>query len=104
MKILIPLLLFLCGCTTTETIEVPVVVTSPIICPTTTKAEPIVPLDVIFSSELTIGGIYVLALNGRYYSNLAINSANTLRYIEQQNLIIDNLQNCIENHNKKGSQ
>ena len=60
---------------------------------------PIEPLPVIFVQGVTTDGYQVLGLRGDQYSNLAINSADIIRYIQGQKASIEYYKKCIANHN-----
>lgn len=101
MKILIiPLLLLLSGCNwfVKETI-VDNYVYVPVTCPEFIKPAPIITMPVQFVQAVDTEGNQVLGLRGDQYSNLAINSADTLRYIIEQKSAISYYRGCIENHN-----
>lgn len=94
------LLLFLAGCghTPTETIiTVPVYVE--VVCLESSPIESIKTFPVIFVQAVDTEGNQVLGLSGEMYSSLALNSAETLRYIKEQKITIGYYKTCIENHN-----
>lgn len=91
--------LFLAGCGSTKIEYVPVPYFVDVVCPELGKTEGIRPLPVVWVSAVDREGNQVLGLRGDMYSNLSINSADTLRYIRQQNSAIDYYKTCIENHN-----
>jgi hypothetical protein len=57
------------------------------------------PLPVVFVRAVDTEGYQVLGLRGDMYSNLSINSAETLRYIKEQTKAIGYYEKCIEDHN-----
>lgn len=105
MKLYYLILLFLVGCGHTPDKEIELVpVFSPVVCEDFGRLESIQPLPVVFVNAKTTDGFQVLGLRGDSYSNLAINSADTLRYIIEQKGEISYLENCIENHNSKANE
>ena len=94
------LLLFLAGCghTPKETIiTVPVYIE--VVCLEANPVESIKTFPVVFVQAVDTEGNQVLGLSGDMYSSLAINSAETLRYIKQQKKTIGYYKQCIEDHN-----
>ena len=68
-------------------------------CETLPRISPVEPLPVIFVQGITTDGNQVLGLRGDQYSNLAINSAEIIRYIQGQKASIEYYKKCIANHN-----
>ena len=94
------LILIGCGHTPEEVIvEVPVFV--PVVCEDFGTITPIRPLPVKFVIGVDEQGNNVLGLRGDQYSNLSINSAETLRYIKEQKQAIVYYKTCIVDHNTK---
>jgi hypothetical protein len=101
MKYLI-LLLFLVGCGHTPDKEVvPSYIFVPVACEEFNPIAPIRALPVVWVKGISEQGNYVLGLRGDQYANLSINSAETLRYITEQNKAIVYYERCIEDHNSK---
>lgn len=99
MKILFTLLLFfLVGCAHEPEIQL-VPVFAPVTCANFSKPESIKTLPVDFVLAKDTEGYQVLGLRGDQYSNLAINSAETLRYIKEQKILLSYYKGCIEHHN-----
>ena len=97
-------LLLLSGCFN-HTVKPEIVkVRTEVVCPNLIDPLPITPYPVEFKAIKDINGIYYLGLDGKNYSNLAINSEELLRYITQQKIHINTLEECIVLHNKKGEQ
>ena len=94
------LLLFLVGCghTPKETVLIEYVFV-PVACESFNPITSIRALPVKWVLGVDKQGNYVLGLRGDQYSNLAINSAETLRYITEQNKAIVYYEKCIEDHN-----
>jgi hypothetical protein len=96
------LLLFLVGCGhTPEEIVITSYVFVPVACEDFNPITPIRALPVKWVKGIDEQRNYVLGLRGDQYSNLAINSAETLRYITEQNKAIVYYKRCIEDHNSK---
>jgi len=101
MKYLLSLLaLFLVGCGHTPEIEVvPLYLFADVVCEDFGHIPSINPLPVIFVKGIDEQGNQVLGLRGNMYSNLAINSAETFRYIKEQKKAISYYEKCIADHN-----
>lgn len=100
MKLYYILLLFLIGCGHTQEqgdnlVFVPTLVN----CEDFGRIEPIKTLPVVFVSGTDRRGYEILGLRGDQYSNLAINSSETLRYIVEQKKESSYYKKCIEDHN-----
>ncbi len=94
------LLLFLVGCGHTPDKEVIVShVFVKVVCENFNTIPSIKPLPVVWVKGVDEQGNYVLGLRGDQYSNLSINSAESLRYINEQNEAIGYYEKCIEDHN-----
>ena len=93
------LLIFLVGCTkiVKETELVPIF--APVTCANIAELMPIKTLPVDFVLGKDTEGYAILGLRGDQYTNLAINSAETLRYIKEQKILSSYYLGCIEHHN-----
>ena len=101
MKLLLILPLFLIGCAHTPDKEIVVnTVFAPVVCEDFNPIAGIKPLPVVFVQAKDEKGNIVLGLSGSYYSNLSINSSDTLRYLKEQKKAIDYYKLCIWNHNQ----
>lgn len=102
MKYLYILLLFLVGCGhTPERVVVVETVFAPVVCEEFNPIAGIKPLPVVFVQAVDNKGNQVLGLSGIFYSNLSINSADTLRYLKEQKSAISYYKKCILDHNQK---
>jgi hypothetical protein len=100
MKLYYTLLLLLVGCgSIPDPIFVPVF--TPVICEDYGHIRSIHPLPVIFVSGTDRQGNQILGLRGDQYSNLSLNSQETILYIKEQKKAISYYKSCIENHNSK---
>lgn len=100
MKKYLFLLLFLTACGHTPEKEVITeFIYVDVVCEDFGHINGINPLPVIFVKGIDDKGYRVLGLRGDMYSNLAINSADTIRYILEQNKAIDYYKKCISDHN-----
>lgn len=97
--LIVALALILTGCGSTKIEYVNVPTFTSVICPEMTKPAGINPLPVVWVNAIDRQGYEVLGLRGNMYSNLSINSADTLRYIREQKKAIEYYKNCIEDHN-----
>jgi len=100
LLILLSLFLFGCGHTPEKEI-VPFYLFAEVVCEDFGHIPGVNPLPVIFVQAKDIQGNQVLGLRGNMYSNLTINSAETLRYIIEQNKAISYYEKCIVDHNAK---
>jgi hypothetical protein len=100
--LLILLALFLVGCGHTPEKEVvPFYLFADVVCEDFGHIDGINPLPVVFVRAKDTQGNQVLGLRGDMYSNLSINSAETLRYIIEQKKAISYYEKCIADHNAK---
>lgn len=97
LYLIAPLLLM--GCASKPTpIYIPTM--TKVQCPDIAKPAGIDPLPVKFVKAQTEKGDYVLGLDGQQYSNLAINTTETIRYIKEQKLLLEYYRMCIIQHNE----
>lgn len=101
MKLLFGILtLFLFGCGhTIEREVIPFYLFANVTCEDFNHINGINPLPVIFVNGVDRQGNEVLGLRGDMYSNLSINSAETIRYIVEQKKAIEYYEKCIDDHN-----
>lgn len=101
MKLLLGIsALFLFGCGhTIEKEIIPFYIYMEIACEDYGHIVGINPLPVVFVQGVDTTGNQVLGLRGDMYSNLAINSGETIRYIVEQSKAIGYYEKCIVNHN-----
>lgn len=106
MKLLsLSILLFLVGCGhTPEQVVVSVPYYVPVVCEDFGHIAGIKPLPVVWVGGVDTDGNQVLGLRGDMYSNLSINSAETLRYIIEQKKAIDYYKKCVMDHNSEALQ
>ena len=97
-------LVLLGGCTwfKPDTVYVPTYV--PIVCDEGQEPAPLTMFPVKWQIATNEKGLYVLGLDGENYSNLSINIANIKAYIQNQRLLINYYEQCMERHNKKGAE
>ena len=96
------LLLFIVGCGhTPEKVPFPVPVFMPVVCEDYGYIPPVRTLPVVFVSGTDRAGFEILGLRGDQYSNLSINSTETIRYITEQKKAIGYYRKCITDHNVK---
>lgn len=103
-QISILLIIFLTGCSWFQKPEpYPVPTFTRLVCENRPRLTPLDPLPVEFEIGRADDGRFLLGLSGTNYSNLAINNANTLRYLIDQKGVIEYLELCISAHNKKAA-
>jgi hypothetical protein len=101
MKLYYLILLFLVGCGhTPEKVVVEIPTFIPVVCQDFGTIASIRPLPVVFVGGTDTVGNQILGLRGDQYSNLAINSAETIRYIVEQKKAIGYYKKCISDHNE----
>jgi hypothetical protein len=100
LLLILPIFLYGCGHTPEKEIIVDTVF-APIVCEEFNPIAGIVPLPVKFVEALDMKGNTVLGMTGASYSNLSINSKDTLRYLTEQKAAIKYYEKCIEDHNSK---
>ena len=100
LLILLSLFLVACGHTPEKEV-VPYFLFADVVCEDFGHITGINPLPVVFVSGTDRQGYQVLGLRGDMYSNLSINSADTLRYITEQKKAIGYYKKCISDHNAK---
>jgi len=98
LLILLSLFLVACG-NTPEKEVVPFYLFADVVCEDFGHIPGINPLPVVFVQAKDTQGNQVLGLRGDTYSNLSINSAETLRYIIEQTKAIVYYEKCIADHN-----
>jgi len=101
MKYLLILLsLFIVGCGHTPEKEViPFYLFADVVCERFGHIDSINSLPVIWVIGTDAQGNKVLGLRGDAYSNLSINSGETIRYIKEQTKAIEYYEKCIADHN-----
>jgi len=105
MKIVLLLtLILLSGCSLFKPRIEYVSINAPIVCDSAEYPNPLRMLPVKWQNATNKENKEVLALSGKYYSNLSINIADIKAYLEKQKLVISYYESCIERHNKKGQQ
>ena len=100
LLILLSLFLVACGHTPEKEV-VPFYLFADVVCEDFGHIAGINPLPVVFVQGTDTEGNQVLGLRGDMYSNLSINSADTLRYIIEQTKSIGYYKGCIRDHNAK---
>ena len=71
-----------------------------LICDQLTAIKGINPLPVQFQNATNRVGNEVFGLDGENYTNLAINTRETIEFIKSQKAYINYLRGCIDRHNK----